>query len=275
MPILAVGEDHTGQEGAERRTEPDHLHQQCDADHEQQGRRGEDLAQPGPRDGTEHGAQQEASAADDHRDRGEHGDGLLPPGKCGDAVCLAARRDRQRGQQRQHREDRDHGDVLREQDREHPLARVGAQPTRLRQALEDDGRRRHRDDQPDGEGGLPATAGRDADGGGQQRRTQNLRAAEAEYGDAHAPQHRRAEFESDQEQHHHDAELGDMQDVLAAIGHELQSERPDGDARQQVAEHGAHPQPTCDGHRRDRGREIDERLEQEVVVHQALGTPKP
>ena len=178
--------------------------------------------------------------------------------------------DVQRREQRQHRQDRDDGDVLGQQDREDALPGVGSQAAGLGQALEHDRGRRHRDDEADGQRRLarrcraatPTSAASSAV-------PSDLRAAEPEDRDAHAPQHRGPQLEADEEQHHHDAELGEVQDVLAALGDEAQAERPDDDAGEQVAEHGAQAEPPRDRHGGDGGGEIDEGLQQDVVVHHA------
>ena len=52
VAVLAVGEHHAGEERAERGRQPDLLHEQRDADHDQQRGGGERLAQPGRRRGT-------------------------------------------------------------------------------------------------------------------------------------------------------------------------------------------------------------------------------
>ncbi len=63
-----------------------------------------------------------------------------------------------------------------------------------------------------------------------------------------APQQRGPQLEPDEEQHHHHAELGEVHDVFAALGDEAQAERADGDAGEQVAEHGAQAEPLRDRH---------------------------
>ena len=68
----------------------------------------------------------------------------------------------------------------------------------------------------------------------------DLRDAEPEDLAPQAPQPRRLHLEPDDEQEHHHAELGDMQDRLRA-GEQLQPERADHQAGGQVAQHRAEP----------------------------------
>ncbi len=66
----------------------------------------------------------------------------------------------------------------------------------------------------------------------------DLRQAQPEDLLAQAPQSRRHHLQADDEQQHHDAEFGDMQDGLS-VGEKAQTERTDRDAGRQIAQHGA------------------------------------
>ncbi len=81
---------------------------------------------------------------------------------------------------------------------------------------------------------------------------------------AQVPEHARFELEPDQEEHHDDAELGEVLQVLGLVADEAQ-DRADDDARHQVAQHGSEPQPCRDRHRDHRGDEVDRRLIEESV----------
>ena len=87
-----------------------------------------------------------------------------------------------------------------------------------------------------------------ADAGQQRAANDDLRDTEAENLAAQAPQPRRLHLEPDDEQEHHHAELGDMQDRLRA-GEELEPERADHQAGGQVAKHRAEPGPLEQRHR--------------------------
>ena len=76
-----------------------------------------------------------------------------------------------------------------------------------------------------------------------------------------APQPRRLHLEPDDEQEHHDAELGDVQDRLR-IGEQAEAEGPDDEAGGEIAEHGAEPEPLEQRHRDDAGGEQRDNLDQ-------------
>jgi hypothetical protein len=64
-PVLAVGQQHTGQEGPQRHRQAQPLHQHRDAHHQQQRGRGEDLRRFAEGDPAQRRAQQQAAAQDD------------------------------------------------------------------------------------------------------------------------------------------------------------------------------------------------------------------
>ena len=94
----------------------------------------------------------------------------------------------------------------------------------------------------------------------------HLRAAPAEDRPAQRPQALRFEFEADHEQQQHHAEFGEVQDVLD-LADQAQAPRADGDAGQQVAEHGAEAEALGDRHRDHRGGQVDQRVEQQAMFH--------
>ena len=77
------------------------------------------------------------------------------------------------------------------------------------------------------------------------------------------------DFEADQEQHHDDAELGDLADRLG-VGDEAQAIGADDDAGGEIAEDGAEPRPLGQRHQQHGGGQEDEDREQEIAFH---GTP--
>ena len=84
VAVLAVGEHHAGQEGAQRRAQPHLVHQQRNADHQQQRSRHESSRSRVRGDGAEDRPQQEAPAQDDGRHRRQHGQRLRPGRQPGD-----------------------------------------------------------------------------------------------------------------------------------------------------------------------------------------------
>ena len=101
---------------------------------------------------------------------------------------------------------------------------------------------------------MPATnatarrkARHDADAGQHRARDDHLQRAEPEDLLPEAPEPLRLHLEPDDEEEHHDAELGRVEDGLG-IAHEPQHRRPDQDAAREVAQHRAEPQPLEDRH---------------------------
>ena len=129
MPILGAGQQHAGEERAERHREPDAGHQLRDAEHEQQRERGEHLAQARARhDRAAWGASRKRPITTTSGDRAEHLERAEPAG---------ARRRFARpalGEQRHQRDQRDGGDVLEQEDRERGAARP-ARRSRFRSAM--------------------------------------------------------------------------------------------------------------------------------------------
>ena len=147
---LAFRQHHACQEGAERRGEPDQLHQGRDRDHQQQGRGGEDFPQARGGDEAEERLGEVAPAGHDDGDCGHLGERLGPAGKARQEVRVMVRRRRHdaRGrQQRQEGEERDHRQVLKQQDPEGSHADRALAQALFLQALQDDGRGRHGQDQ--------------------------------------------------------------------------------------------------------------------------------
>ncbi len=99
----------------------------------------------------------------------------------------------------------------------------------------------------------------------QQRRAEQLHAAPAEDGLPQRPEALRLELEADQEEHQHDAELGDLQHVLGPRD-ELQPPRADQDAGAEVADDRTEAEEARQGNGEDRGGEIDEAAGQPVGV---------
>ena len=77
----------------------------------------------------------------------------------------------------------------------------------------------------------------------------------------------RLQFEPDQEQHHDDAEFGEMQD-RAAIGDETDAVWADQDAGDEIAEHGAEPGQLGRRHHDDGGGDENEDRQEQIGFHQ-------
>ncbi len=76
--VFTFREDHAGEESPERGRETHALHEQGDADHEQEGGGGEHLAQARRRDVTQERPEQETPRDDHRRDRREHDQAARP-----------------------------------------------------------------------------------------------------------------------------------------------------------------------------------------------------
>ena len=111
-PVLAFGEQHAGEERAERHRQPHRLHQRRGGDDEQQRRGGEDLRRVAARDPAERRAQQQAPAEHDRSD---------DPDRFRRAEPAAFARMRPESEQRDEREDRNRGHVLQQRDAQDAL----------------------------------------------------------------------------------------------------------------------------------------------------------
>ncbi len=187
-PELALGQHHAGQEGAERRRQPDHLHQGRHGDHQQQGRGGEDLAQARGGNEAEDRPDQVAPTARHHGHRAQDGQPLHPGGRVGQqAGRMGLTLSPALGQQGQHGEQGDDRQVLQQQHAEGRLAHRPAPQAFFLKRLQHDGGRRHGQDQAHRHGRAPVQAQRqaaDRQGGGG---GQDLGAPQAEDRAAQAP----------------------------------------------------------------------------------------
>jgi hypothetical protein len=69
----------------------------------------------------------------------------------------------------------------------------------------------------------------------------------------HAPEFARLQFEPDEEQHHHDAEIGDLMDDVA-VGHQAKTEGADQHAGGEIAQDRTEADGLAQGHQRHAGR---------------------
>jgi len=266
VAILAVGEDDAGDEGAERGGEPDELHHERDADDEQQGGRGEELALTGTRDAAEDRVDEMPTGKHHERDRENDEGGLLPTGQRGDRGGGAGGGGGLfRREQRKQREDRDDGDVLEEEDGEGALARGGFKLAAFLQRLQHDRRGGHGEDKPGGKRQACAETKGEAEAGDGGGGAEDLQAAEAEQLAAHFPEARGLELEADEKEHHHDAEFGEVHHVAGVFADEAEDMRADEDAREEVAEDRAEAEAFGERHGDDSRDEIDEGVKEDGV----------
>ncbi len=111
VAVFRIGEQHAGEERAERHRDADEIHEPRRADHDQQRGRREHFGRAGARSRAEHRTQQIAAADDDDRDRDDHAQRR-------ERTRAGVRRRMRHRERRDQREDRDRGDVLEQQDRE-------------------------------------------------------------------------------------------------------------------------------------------------------------
>ena len=273
VPVLAGRQNHTSQKGAQRRAQADLGHQESDPDHQQQSRRGKDLRHVRLGDETERRPHHESAPDHDGRHRRHHDQRRPPPRQTLDpgrrVPCLRRLLGSpgvcQQGQDRQHG---NHSEILKEQDRESAPPAAGLHQALLLQGLQHDGGRRQREDEPDGKGAAPVETSAEGDRGEYPGGHAHLEPAETEDRAPQPPQQGRLQLEPDKKQHHHDAELGEVQDVLAVLAHQPEGERPNGDARHEIAQHRAQTESFGDGHRDHRCREVYQCLiEESFTVH--------
>ena len=87
---------------------------------------------------------------------------------------------------------------------------------------------------------------------------------------AHIPERARLKFKPDQEEHHHDAEFGNMLQFCGFMAADKAKHRPDQHPGQQIAKHRAKPEPRRQGHGNHGCCKIDRGLEKEGF-HQPFG----
>ncbi len=151
-------------------------------------------------------------------------------------------------EERHERDERDGGEILEQQNREGDPAVARIDLAILFQQLQRKRGRGQRQSKPDEHGLARGEAERQADGGQRNGGGDELDRAEPEDRRAHGPQPHRAQLEPDHEQQHHDAELGEMEDVLDVVDRidEADAERADHDAGREIAEHRAEAQEAAE-----------------------------
>ena len=235
MPEARFRQHHAGEEGAHRHRQPAQLHHQRGAEHHQQRGRRHHLARLRIGEHAEHRVEQPLSRCHQRRDgRERDADGEPARARAG-----LRRRRRQERDQREQRHDRQ---VFEQQRRHQPLTLRGCDVAALLEDLHHDGGRREHEAHGGEERHHRGKSEQDADAGDQRAAGGDLRHAEPEDLPSQAPQPRRLHLESDDEQEHHHAEFGDMQDRLR-VGEQPQPERADHEPGRQVAQHRPETRP--------------------------------
>ena len=309
MAVFAVGQHHAGDEGPQRRGQADGPHQEGNANDDQQRNGGEQLADMGPGDDPEQGADGVAPPKDNgENDRDRHPG--LPPGRqvlgqvkdrffaavprsvttcavaarivtgaivshsLAGAVAIPAReaeatRVREEGQ---HGEDRDDGYVLEQQHGKGVLSRGRRHLALLIEGLQHDRRRGQGQRQPEGQCHTPVQPEHLPQPPHGRRCNQHLRAADADNGRPQPPQLFRLEFEADKEQHHHHAEFGDVGD-LYGVGAQPAQHRRNRHPGDEISQHGPQSQSLEQRNDNDGGAQKQRREEQERRSHCAAPSP--
>lgn len=160
-----------------------------------------------------------------------------------------------------------------QQDRKARPATLGPQKTPLGQHLENDRRRRQRQDYPPGDRGVPRKAKREADGRQQGHGKHDLQTAQPDQPVAQTPERARLHLQPDQEQHEHNSVLGILLHMYGFRSD--QAERgPDRHASDQIAEHRSKPQPLAQRHEEKGRSQIDRQLQQDRL-HGVTGLHRP
>ena len=172
------------------------------------------------------------------------------------------------GQQRDDRQHRDHRDVLKQQHREARLPSIGFHQPLFAQRLQNDRGRAHGQDHPDRQRHGPRLPQQHRHPHHRQRGASDLQAAQPQKPRAHLPQQARFKLQPHKEQHHHHAELGNMLD-RDHIGPQPTQQRPQRDARNQIAQYRPQSQPRGDGHHGHTGNQEQETQQQDTIHHTA------
>ena len=234
------------------------MHQGGDAEDEEQGGRGENLADVGGRDVAEDRTREVATADHDDRDRPKDRERVSPAGKAGQHRVAGVRCEVAAGcKERQQGEQRNDGEVLEEEDAEtRPTDGAAAEAALVEHAKHDRGRGEGEDGAGD-DGGAPGQAGRPRDGEDDQAAGGELGGAQAEDAATELPEQGGLELEADEEEQNDHAEIGQAHHVGTGAD-EVQHMRTDDDAGDQIAEQGAEARTPGERNREDAGGEVDQ-----------------
>ena len=243
VPVGAVGQRHAGYERAQRGGEADKRHQRGDAHHQGQGEHGEHFVEADFADEAEHARHQVAHAHGNGQNGGDAHGGEHPAGLVGQKVggVLAASVVVAGGQERQERQHRDGGHVLKQQDGKACLPAGRLHQIFFAIGLQHDGGGGERQNAAHGHAHLPAFADGYGDAGNRRHGEHHLQSAQPQELVPQLPQLLRRQLQTDQKQHHHHAEFGNVLDGFGFFTGQTQN-RADGDTGHQIAQHRAQAQ---------------------------------
>ena len=174
-------------------------------------------------------------------------------------------------QERHHRQDRDHCDILEQQHRESILASGSFHQPFFVQGLQHNRRRGERQGQPKRQSGLPGQSESNSRTEDQRTGQTNLQPTQAKDRHTQLPEQGRLQFQADQKQHHHHPEFGKMHHVLPFLPHQAQGKRSDDDAGDQISQHRAQAEPLGHRHRDNGCAEINKCLiKKSAFVHGSI-----
>ena len=230
------GEQDARDKRAHRHRQPACFHQQRRAEDDEQRGGGHHFAGAGSGEDAEERVQHE-QPGDDQRGECAKGDGGgLPQRSRRFADGLQRREKGDDGEQRHNQQ------IFKKEYGDNALSARGGDVAALVQNLHDDGGRGEDKARRADETDLPREAVKHPDGGEQDGADQHLQAAEAEYLAAQPPQMRGFHFQTDDEQKHHHAKFGDMNNRLR-IGDKFQAKRANGKSGGEIAEYRAEAEP--------------------------------
>ncbi len=233
MAERRLGNEHPGDERAERERQPEAVGDERGAERDEQQVQHEQLLRAAPRDDVEP-ARHEALADDEQQRERDH-----------DLDRREAEREREilrrLGAERgDHDQQRHHREILEQQHAEDVAAVLGLDLEPLGEHLRHDRRRRHRERAAERDTALP----RDVHPALEQRAEHerehegrdDLQEAESEHEPLHRPQLREREFEADRKHQEHHAEFREVLGPFE-IRRDAEGVRADQDADGQIAEH--------------------------------------
>ena len=229
------GEENTRDKRTHRHRKPARFHQQRRTeDDEQRGGRHHLARAGGGEDAKERVEQKQADGDQRGECRQRHADGL-PQRFYHLARRLQRREKGDDGQQRHNQQ------IFKKQNGDHALpTRAGNIATLVQHLHDDRGRSQHEARRAD-ETHLPRKAVQQANAGQQNGAHHHLQTAKAENLTAQPPQMRGLHFQADDEQKHHHAKFGDMNDGVR-IGNQFQAKRANGKSGGEIAQHRPQPQ---------------------------------
>ena len=229
IAVFGLGDQHAGEKRSERKRQPRKLGQRGESECHEQKVQHEELGTLLPRDDVEPRPHRLLAGEKDERQRRRR----LERGDREVAHQFAAALP----QGRNHDQERNHREILEQQDAHDVAAMRRRDLHLLGEHLRDDRRRAHREHPAEREAGLPTGAEQMQQDHRGQRRDGDLREPESEHCAAHRFELRQAELEADREHQEDDAEFGQVPDV-GGLGHEGERMRADREPDEEIAQDG-------------------------------------